>query len=163
MSLVQHIESCYDSDMTTPQAKPHIMEELGLADILDLKLARERAGLTQAELAKRSGVARQHISAIEHRRLAMTEDRARKLAPALRLEPLELISGTWIRLLHEQATSNNLAANDIPKLLEQAINLLQSDLPPDYRRDVLAFVRFMWEWLQKGVERAIEREEGKLL
>lgn len=56
-----------------------------------LALVRRRAKLTQVELARRSGVAQTHISAVEGGREPLTLARAKKLAEALGVHPRVLL------------------------------------------------------------------------
>ena len=58
---------------------------------LALALARSRAKLTQTELARRSGVAQTHISAVENGHEPLTLARAKKLATALGVHPRVLL------------------------------------------------------------------------
>ncbi len=60
-----------------------------------LRILREFAEFTQAELEKRSGVPQTAISAIEHDRLDLGADRARKLADALGIHPGALLFPDW--------------------------------------------------------------------
>jgi transcriptional regulator with XRE-family HTH domain len=59
--------------------------------------ARDRAGLTQAELAKRLGVTQQVVAAWERRNIALRPEQIRTLAEALgtTADFLIGISGTW--------------------------------------------------------------------
>ncbi len=59
--------------------------------------ARERTGLTQAELAKRLGVTQQVVAAWERRNIALRPEQIRTLAEALSTSADYLIgiSGTW--------------------------------------------------------------------
>ena len=56
-----------------------------------LKATRERQFLTQADLAKRSGVSRVTINRIEQQLLEPRFSTIRKLARALKVEPAELV------------------------------------------------------------------------
>ncbi len=60
-----------------------------------LRITREFAEFTQAELQKRSGVPQTAISAIEHDRLELGADRARKLGDALGIHPGALLFPGW--------------------------------------------------------------------
>jgi Plasmid maintenance system antidote protein len=54
--------------------------------------ARYREGLTQVELAKRTGVPRRHISEMENGKRPIGKQNAKKLAEALNIEPRRLLS-----------------------------------------------------------------------
>ena len=56
-----------------------------------LRATRERQFLTQAELAARSGVSRVTINRIEQQALEPRFSTIRKLARALRVQPVELV------------------------------------------------------------------------
>ena len=56
-----------------------------------LRTTRERQFLTQADLAKRSGVSRVTINRIEQQLLEPRFSTIRKLARALKVEPAELV------------------------------------------------------------------------
>lgn len=60
-----------------------------------LRITREFAGLTQAELQARSGVSQTAISAIEHDRIELGADRAKKLADVLGIHPGALLFPDW--------------------------------------------------------------------
>jgi transcriptional regulator with XRE-family HTH domain len=60
-----------------------------------LRMTREFAELTQAELQKRSGVPQTAISAIEHDRLPLGAERARRLGDALGIHPGALLFPDW--------------------------------------------------------------------
>ncbi|RRD71234.1 XRE family transcriptional regulator [Desulfovibrio sp. OH1186_COT-070] len=53
---------------------------------------RHREGMTQAELAQRSGVPRRHISEMENGKRPIGKANARKLADVLRIDPRLLLS-----------------------------------------------------------------------
>ena len=61
-----------------------------------LRICREFAELTQAELQERSGVPQTAISAIERDRIDLGADRARKLADVLGIHPGALLFPDWI-------------------------------------------------------------------
>jgi len=60
-----------------------------------LKIYRELHGLTQAELAKKSGLKQATISSLEHDRVVMGIDRAKVLALALKIHPSTLAFADW--------------------------------------------------------------------
>lgn len=60
-----------------------------------LKIYRELIGLTQAELAKKSGLKQATISSLEHDRVVMGIDRAKALAMALKVHPSTLAFADW--------------------------------------------------------------------
>lgn len=60
-----------------------------------LKIYRELQGLTQAELAERSGLKQATISSLEHDRVVMGIDRAKVLALALKVHPAVLAFADW--------------------------------------------------------------------
>lgn len=60
-----------------------------------LKIYRELQGLTQAELAEKSGLKQATISSLEHNRIVMGVDRAKVLARALKLHPSVLAFADW--------------------------------------------------------------------
>jgi transcriptional regulator with XRE-family HTH domain len=60
-----------------------------------LKIYRELNGMTQAELAKKSGLKQATISSLEHDRIVMGIDRAKVLARALKVHPAVLAFADW--------------------------------------------------------------------
>lgn len=60
-----------------------------------LKIYRELQGLTQAQLAKKSGLKQATISSLEHDRVVMGIDRAKTLALALKVHPSTLAFADW--------------------------------------------------------------------
>ena len=54
--------------------------------------ARHREGLTQVELAERSGIPRRHISEMENNKRPIGKMNARKLAEVLNIDPRRLLS-----------------------------------------------------------------------
>jgi DNA-binding XRE family transcriptional regulator len=54
--------------------------------------ARFREGLTQAKLAERTGIPRRHISDMENGRRPIGKSNAKKLAGALNIDPLRLLT-----------------------------------------------------------------------
>ena len=52
-------------------------------------------GLTQAELAKKSGLKQATVSSLEHDRIVMGIDRAKALAVALKIHPSTLAFADW--------------------------------------------------------------------
>jgi transcriptional regulator with XRE-family HTH domain len=72
--------------------KPDIRQIVGR----NLAAARERAGLTQAELAKRSGVSQSHISEVERAITAISADLINDITWALRMQPWELLADSEV-------------------------------------------------------------------
>lgn len=60
-----------------------------------LKIYRELHGLTQAELANKSGLKQSTISSLEQDRVVMGVDRARSLAIALKVHPSTFAFADW--------------------------------------------------------------------
>jgi len=60
-----------------------------------VRIVREFQELTQAELARKSGIPQATISAIEHNRIALGVERAKALARALRCHPAVLVFPGW--------------------------------------------------------------------
>ena len=60
-----------------------------------LKIYRELQGLTQADLAKKSGLKQATVSSLEHDRIVMGIDRAKALAIALKVHPAVLAFADW--------------------------------------------------------------------
>lgn len=60
-----------------------------------LKIYRELQGLTQAQLAQKSGLKQATISSLEHDRIVMGVDRAKVLALALNVHPAVLAFADW--------------------------------------------------------------------
>ena len=60
-----------------------------------LRIYRELMGLTQEELAKRSGLKQATVSSLEHDRIVMGLDRAKALAIALKIHPSTLAFADW--------------------------------------------------------------------
>ncbi len=60
-----------------------------------VRVARELQEMTQAELAKASGIPQPTISSIESGRITLGADRAEKLARALRVHPAVLLWPQW--------------------------------------------------------------------
>ncbi len=60
-----------------------------------LKIYRELHGLTQAGLAKKSGLKQATISSLEHDRVVMGIDRAKALAIVLKVHPSTLAFADW--------------------------------------------------------------------
>ena len=69
------------------------MADLSPAD--SLRIMREFAGLSQNELADRSGIPQSTISALENGRVNLGVDRAKTLARALRCHPAVLVFPSW--------------------------------------------------------------------
>ena len=67
-----------------------------------LKIYRELQGLTQSELAAKSGLKQATISSLEHNRIVMGVDRAKVLARALKVHPAVLAFADW-DMSHETA------------------------------------------------------------
>ncbi len=60
-----------------------------------LRIMRELQGLTQNELAKRTGIPQATISAIENDRVRLGVERAKVLARALKCHPAVLVFPGW--------------------------------------------------------------------
>lgn len=60
-----------------------------------LKIYRELQGLTQADLAHKSGLKQATVSSLEHDRIVMGIDRAKALALALKVHPSVLAFADW--------------------------------------------------------------------
>lgn len=60
-----------------------------------LKIYRQLAGLTQAELAKKSGLKQATVSSLEHGHIVMGISRAKALAFALKIHPSNLAFADW--------------------------------------------------------------------
>jgi transcriptional regulator with XRE-family HTH domain len=60
-----------------------------------VRVAREMQEMTQAELAKASGLAQPTVSAIESGRIALGVERAERLARALKVHPAVLLWPNW--------------------------------------------------------------------
>ena len=60
-----------------------------------LRIYRELQNLTQAELAKKSGLKQATLSSLEHDRIVMGIDRAKALARALKVHPSVLAFADW--------------------------------------------------------------------
>ena len=60
-----------------------------------VRIAREFQELTQAALASRSGIAQATLSGIEHDRITLGVDRAKRLARALKVHPAVLLFPSW--------------------------------------------------------------------
>jgi transcriptional regulator with XRE-family HTH domain len=136
-----------------------------------LREARRAAGLTQQQLAERSGLQRQHVSALEHYRLMMTDERARKLAPHLETHPAALLVGhAAAPILRRGANKPSLTAEDFRALVRAFSAARTTDASnPVLRRDLLRIVRHMSEALftvwyrllddvERDTERAVEAE-----
>ncbi len=67
-----------------------------------LKIYRELQGLTQSELAAKSGLKQATISSLEHNRIVMGVDHAKVLARALKVHPAVLAFADW-DMSHETA------------------------------------------------------------
>ena len=67
-----------------------------------LKIYRELQGLTQSELAAKSGLKQATISSLEHNRIVMGVDRAKVLARTLKVHPAALAFADW-DMSHEAA------------------------------------------------------------
>jgi transcriptional regulator with XRE-family HTH domain len=75
------------------EEKRHI--DVSVAEML--KITREFAGLSQAQLAKLSNVPQSAISAIENERLDLGVERARRLGDAMGVHPGTLLYPGWRR------------------------------------------------------------------
>lgn len=60
-----------------------------------IRIYREAQGLSQAELADRSGLRQSTLSSLEHDRITLGLDRAKALARALRVHPSVLAFPDW--------------------------------------------------------------------
>jgi transcriptional regulator with XRE-family HTH domain len=60
-----------------------------------VRVARELQEMTQAELAKASGIPQPTLSSIEHGRSTLGAERAEKLARALKVHPAMLLWPNW--------------------------------------------------------------------
>ncbi len=60
-----------------------------------LKIYRELQGLTQLQLAEKTGLKQATISSLEHNRIVMGVDRAKVLAHALKVHPAVLAFADW--------------------------------------------------------------------
>jgi len=60
-----------------------------------LKIYRELQGLTQADLAKKSGLKQATVSSLEHDRIVLGIDRAKALALVLKVHPSTLAFADW--------------------------------------------------------------------
>lgn len=69
------------------KAKPHIHLTPGEA----LKIIREQQGLTQADLARKTGINQSNLSALENNTRQMGRERAITLAKALKVHPAVLL------------------------------------------------------------------------
>lgn len=79
-----------------------------------LRMTRELKGLTQAELAARSGVPQAAISSIENERIDVGLDRVEKLARALGVHPAVLAFPNW------RGTAPRTAARPVPNIASRA-------------------------------------------
>jgi len=60
-----------------------------------IKIYRELQGLTQEQLAKKTGLKQATISSLEHDRIVLGIDRAKALALALKVHPAVLAFADW--------------------------------------------------------------------
>ena len=60
-----------------------------------VRIVRELQGLSQNELARRSGIPQATLSAIENDRVSLGVERAKVLARALRCHPAVLVFPSW--------------------------------------------------------------------
>jgi transcriptional regulator with XRE-family HTH domain len=60
-----------------------------------VRIIRELQGLSQNELARRSGISQATLSAIENDRVSLGVERAKVLARALRCHPAVLVFPSW--------------------------------------------------------------------
>lgn len=70
----------------------HFKEIEGKLPAVFLSGARYREGLTQVELAERTGIPRRHISEMENNKRPIGKMNARKLAEVLNIDPRRLLS-----------------------------------------------------------------------
>jgi transcriptional regulator with XRE-family HTH domain len=61
-----------------------------------VRIVRELQGLSQNELARRTGISQATISAIEHDRVRLGVERAKALARALQCHPGVLVFPGWV-------------------------------------------------------------------
>jgi transcriptional regulator with XRE-family HTH domain len=78
-----------------------------------LKIVRELQGMTQNELAAKSGLDQSVISALEHGRSQLGIERAKKLARALQVHPAVLVFADWTR--GEGTSSHDHWIEEVPK------------------------------------------------
>ena len=137
-----------------------------------LREARLRAGLTQQRLAELSDLQRQHISALEHHNLLMTNDRARKLAPPLDLPPAALVVGHAAAPILRDANRPLVTAKDFQALARAFSAARAQDVAsPRLRLQLVRVVRRMSDSLfgtwyrllddtQREAERSLEARPG---
>ena len=136
--------------------------------VAGLREARLRANLTQQCLAKLSGLQRQHVSALENYRLLLTNQRARKLAPHLGVDPAELVVGHAAAPILCGANRPSLTAVDFRALVRAFSAARARDVAsPGLTLELIGVVRAMSEALfsvwrrllddaQRDAERALE-------
>jgi transcriptional regulator with XRE-family HTH domain len=61
-----------------------------------VRIMRELQGLSQNELAARTGIAQSTLSALEHDRVKLGVERAKVLARALKCHPAVLVFPGWV-------------------------------------------------------------------
>lgn len=74
----------------TPTWHDQAMSNVSLSELL--RQLRQRAGLTQSQLASRSEVSQQRISALERNEALMGREECGRLASVLRVSPEELLA-----------------------------------------------------------------------
>jgi transcriptional regulator with XRE-family HTH domain len=120
--------------------------------------------LTQRELADLSGVLRQHISALEHHRLLLTDERARKLAPYLKVHPAALIVGQAASLVWFDADKTSVTLADF-RALDRAFGAARAaqNVDPRLRLELIRVVGatshymfVVWSGLVDEAEREAE-------
>ena len=125
-----------------------------------LREARRAAGLTQQELADLSGLQRQHVSALERHRLLLTDERANKLAPYLRVPPAVLVVGHSAAPILRGANKASVTLDDF-KALVRAFSAVRVDdvASPGLRLELIAVVREMSETLISVWRRLLDDAE----
>ena len=126
-----------------------------------LREARLRAGLTQQRLAELSDLQRQHVSALEHHNLLMTDDRARKLAPHLGAHPAALVVGhAATPILRGANNEASVTENDFRSLLRAFSAARTSEVStPRLRLALIRVVRRMSEAVFAAWYRLLEDAE----
>lgn len=109
-------------------------------------LKERRAPLTQRGLSVASGVAQGHISDLEAGRARLTSDVAKRLAPALKSSPEELVYSAYLNELEVSALRGRV---DPQNLLDQARRMAE-DLPAGEVADSL--IDALYEVIRVAVE-----------
>ena len=125
-----------------------------------LREARLRASLTQQQLADLADLQRQHVSAIELHHLLLTEDRARKLAPHLRVHPAALVVGHAAAPILRGANKASVTMDDFKALVRAFSAARGQDVAsPGLRLELIAVVREMSETLFSAWRRLLDAAE----